>query len=36
MERVAGGAEVLVTHRGKPRIRLSRATGPSQERDPQI
>ncbi len=28
MQRVAGGQEVLVTHRGKPRVRLSPATGP--------
>jgi len=26
MERVAAGEEVIVTHRGKPRIRLSPAT----------
>ncbi len=25
MERVAGGEEVLITHRGKPRIRLTSA-----------
>jgi antitoxin (DNA-binding transcriptional repressor) of toxin-antitoxin stability system len=28
MERVAAGEHVLVTHRGKPRIRLSPATAP--------
>jgi antitoxin (DNA-binding transcriptional repressor) of toxin-antitoxin stability system len=28
MERVAGGDEMLITYRGKPRIRLSRAGPP--------
>jgi antitoxin (DNA-binding transcriptional repressor) of toxin-antitoxin stability system len=28
MERVSGGEEVLITYRGKPRIRLSPATEP--------
>ncbi len=36
MERVAAGDQVLVTHRGRPRVRLSPATGPPAGRDPPI
>jgi PD-(D/E)XK endonuclease len=37
LERVAAGQEVLVTHRGKPRVRLSPAGGPPRAaRDPPV
>jgi antitoxin (DNA-binding transcriptional repressor) of toxin-antitoxin stability system len=36
MERVAGGEEILITHRGKPRVRLSPATEPGPEASPPI
>jgi prevent-host-death family protein len=37
LERVASGQEVLVTHRGRPRVRLSPADGPPRAaRDPPV